>query len=69
MATSESHLTELLENICENMKDYARSVDATTGLTSYIRLSSRAGKAVRIGGNIQIGSDGQKSLKFAVSQL
>ncbi|KAI0207662.1 Canopy-like protein 2 [Lamellibrachia satsuma] len=68
LATSEAHLTELLENICENMKNYARSVDNVSGQTTYIRTSSRNGKGIRLS-NVQISGDTHKSLKFACEGL
>ncbi|KAK2176947.1 hypothetical protein NP493_628g00039 [Ridgeia piscesae] len=68
LATSEAHLTELLENICEKMNNYARSVDKISGLTTYIRTSSRTGKGIRLS-NVQISGDTHKSLKFACEGL
>ncbi|KPP60575.1 MIR-interacting saposin-like protein precursor-like [Scleropages formosus] len=69
LARSETHLTELLENVCDSMNDYALYIDPDTKEKSYKRFAPREGE----GGNFPDfkhfqfdGPDGSESLKFAV---
>ncbi|EDO43576.1 predicted protein, partial [Nematostella vectensis] len=67
-ARSEAHLTELLENTCENMKQYAESTDQSNGKKTYIRTSSRDGKPVTLS-NVSISGDVSEKLKFACENI
>lgn len=67
-ARSETHLAEVLENVCERMNNYAESTDKTTGRKSYIRTSSRNGEAVTLE-NISLSGDIAKALKFACESV
>lgn len=65
-ARSETHLTEVLEKICEKMSQYAESKDPTTGKISYIRTSSRDGSPVNLS-NVSLSGEIAEKLKRAVS--
>ncbi|XP_068123748.1 protein canopy homolog 2 isoform X2 [Hyperolius riggenbachi] len=43
---SETHLIELLERVCERMKDYGEKTDPTTHRKIYVRVLSRDGKTM-----------------------
>ncbi|XP_065839094.1 protein canopy homolog 2-like [Oscarella lobularis] len=61
-AGSETHLTELLEEVCEKMTSYALSTDQTTGRKSYVRTSSRRGEPVTLS-NISMSGETAEKLK------
>lgn len=67
-ARSEAHLTELLEEVCDRMKEYGEQMDPTTHRNIYIRVVNRNGepKDLNLEG-IRIDSDIRGTLKFAVS--
>ncbi|XP_018613407.1 protein canopy-1 isoform X2 [Scleropages formosus] len=72
LARSETHLTELLENVCDSMNDYALYIDPDTKEKSYKRFAPREGE----GGNFPDfkhfqfdGPDGSESLKFACENI
>ncbi|CAB4006928.1 Hypothetical predicted protein [Paramuricea clavata] len=67
-ARSETHLIEILENVCERMNNYAESTDKKTGRKRYIRTSSRTGEAVTLE-NISMSGDIAKALKFACESV
>ena len=69
-ARSETHLTELLEGVCNSMSDYALHEDPHTKEKSYKRFAPRSNS----GGDFPDfnnfkfdGPEGSNSLKFAVS--
>ncbi|XP_072511152.1 protein canopy homolog 2 [Notamacropus eugenii] len=69
-ARSEAHLTELLERVCEQMKEYGEQADPTTHRKNYVRVVSRDKRAnepdtegIRIDGDIRA------SLKFACESI
>lgn len=64
-ARSEAHLTELLERICEKMKEYGEKVDPSTHRKSYVRVISHDGTKLDLSG-VKIDGDVASSLKFAV---
>lgn len=64
-ARSEAHLTELLERICEKMKEYGEKADPTTQRKSYVRVISHDGTKLDLSG-VKIDGDVASSLKFAV---
>ncbi|NXJ14127.1 CNPY2 protein, partial [Odontophorus gujanensis] len=64
-ARSEAHLTELLERVCEKMKDYGEKVDPSTHRKSYVRVISHDGTKMDLSG-VKIDGDVASSLKFAV---
>ena len=67
-ARSETHLVEILENVCDRMNNYAESTNKETGRKNYIRTSSRTGEAVTLE-NISMSGDIAKSLKFACESV
>jgi hypothetical protein len=68
LARSELHLTELLDDICRHMSDYAESYSISDGTTSYIRTSSRDGSAVSLT-NVHISGEIHTRLKSACETL
>lgn len=64
-ARSEAHLTELLERVCEKMKEYGEQLDPGTQRKSYVRVLSRDGTKLDLSG-VSIDGDVASSLKFAV---
>lgn len=64
-ARSEAHLTELLERVCEKMKEYGEKVDPATHRKSYVRVISHDGTKMDLSG-VKIDGDVTSSLKFAV---
>lgn len=64
-ARSEAHLTELLERVCEKMKEYGEKVDPATRRKSYVRVISHDGTKMDLSG-VKIDGDVASSLKFAV---
>eukprot|EP00118_Oscarella_pearsei_P025569 m.308397 g.308397 ORF g.308397 m.308397 type:complete len:184 (+) comp43926_c0_seq1:33-584(+) len=61
-AGSETHLTEVLEEVCTKMNSYALSTDAATGRKSYVRTSSRNGEPVTLS-NISMSGETADRLK------
>ncbi|XP_059539242.1 protein canopy homolog 2 isoform X1 [Myotis daubentonii] len=69
-ARSEAHLTELLEEVCDRMKEYGEQMDPTTHRNIYIRVVNRNGepKDLNLEG-IRIDSDIRGTLKFACETI
>ncbi|XP_072214099.1 protein canopy homolog 2 [Excalfactoria chinensis] len=67
-ARSETHLTELLERICEKMKEYGEKVDPATQRKSYVRIVSHDGTKMDLSG-VKIDGDVASSLKFACESI
>lgn len=65
-AGSETHITELLESVCEQMQNYGETSDPQTGKKGYMRINSRAGETITIS-NVNFSSGGTQQLKAAVS--
>ncbi|KAL4624664.1 hypothetical protein GN956_G17546 [Arapaima gigas] len=72
LARSETHLTELLEEVCNSMSDYALYIDPDTKEKSYRRFAPRQSE----GGNFPDfknfqfdGPHGSDSLKFACENI
>ncbi|XP_010214956.1 PREDICTED: protein canopy homolog 2, partial [Tinamus guttatus] len=63
-ARSEAHLTELLERVCEKMKEYGEKVDPSTHRKTYVRVISHDGTKADLSG-VKIDGDVASSLKFA----
>ncbi|XP_065098013.1 protein canopy homolog 2 isoform X2 [Paramisgurnus dabryanus] len=63
-ARSESHLLELMEEVCEKMKDYGERVDPTSNRKAYVRHTSRDGTAMDLS-DLTFDSRVSSSLKFA----
>uniref|UniRef100_A0A8D0C8A6 DUF3456 domain-containing protein n=1 Tax=Salvator merianae TaxID=96440 RepID=A0A8D0C8A6_SALMN len=67
-ARSEAHLTELLEHICENMKDYGEKEDASTHRKSYVRVITHDGTKMDLS-ETKFDGDVTSSLKFACESI
>ncbi|XP_060729375.1 protein canopy-1 [Tachysurus vachellii] len=72
LARSETHLSELLEGVCNNMSEYALYEDPATKQQSYRRFAPRSSD----GGNFPdfknfkfSGPEGSESLKFACETI
>lgn len=65
-ARSEAHLTELLERVCEKMKEYGEKVDPATHRKSYVRVISHDGTKMDLS-ETKMDGDVTSRLKFAVS--
>lgn len=67
-ARSEAHLTELLEEVCDRMKEYGEQIDPSTHRKNYVRVVGRNGESSELDlQGIRIDSDISGTLKFAVS--
>lgn len=66
-AGSETHITELLENVCEQMQNYGETSDPQSGKKGYMRINSRAGETITIS-NVNFSSGGTQQLRAAVSR-
>lgn len=71
LSRSETHLSELLDEVCNSMSDYAIHVDPETQLKEYKRFAPRSSGATADFpdfNNFQFdGPDASNALKFAVS--
>ncbi|NWY74445.1 CNPY2 protein, partial [Erithacus rubecula] len=67
-ARSEAHLTELLERVCEKMKEYGEKVDPATHRKSYVRVISHDGTKMDLSG-LKFDGDVTSSLKFACESI
>lgn len=69
-ARSEAHLTELLEEVCDRMKEYGEQIDPSTHRKNYVRVVSRNGEASEPDlQGIRIDSDISGTLKFACESI
>uniref|UniRef100_A0A2K6SWA9 Canopy FGF signaling regulator 2 n=1 Tax=Saimiri boliviensis boliviensis TaxID=39432 RepID=A0A2K6SWA9_SAIBB len=69
-ARSEAHLTELLEEICDRMKEYGEQIDPSTHRKNYVRVVSRNGESSELDlQGIRIDSDISGTLKFACESI
>ncbi|XP_070536876.1 protein canopy homolog 2-like [Ptychodera flava] len=69
-ATSETHLMELLETICDKMNDYAERKDPETQKKTYIRFNNREGESEpKELTNVSISAEVSKVLKFACESI
>ena len=67
-AGSETHISELLEKVCELMQNYGETSDPKTGKKGYMRINSRAGETITIS-NVNFSSGGTQQLRAAVSDI
>lgn len=67
-ARSEGHLLELMEGVCEKMKDYGESSDPVTNRKSYVRFTARDG-ASEVVSNVSYDSRVASGLKFACETI
>ncbi|XP_005903494.2 protein canopy homolog 2 [Bos mutus] len=69
-ARSEAHLTELLEEVCDRMKEYGEQIDPSTHRKNYVRVVGRNGKSSELDlQGIRIDSDISGTLKFACESI
>ncbi|XP_031205920.1 protein canopy homolog 2 isoform X2 [Mastomys coucha] len=69
-ARSEAHLTELLEEVCDRMKEYGEQIDPSTHRKNYVRVVSRNGESSDLDlQGIRIDSDISGTLKFACESI
>ncbi|KAJ8412223.1 hypothetical protein AAFF_G00144900 [Aldrovandia affinis] len=64
LARSEGHLLEVMEEICEKMKDYGERIDPSSNRKTYVRVTSRDGKAMDLS-ETTLDSQVTASLKYA----
>ncbi|XP_071991193.1 protein canopy homolog 2 isoform X1 [Engystomops pustulosus] len=67
-ARTEAHLMELLEHVCENMKDYGEKIDPDTHRKTYVRVLSRDGKNMDAS-NTNIDREALSDLKFTCERI
>ncbi|XP_060766555.1 protein canopy homolog 2 isoform X2 [Neoarius graeffei] len=67
-ARSEGHLLELMEGVCEKMKDYGETLDPATNRKTYTRFMAREGSPADIT-NVSYDSRVTASLKFACEMI
>ncbi|XP_019369920.1 PREDICTED: protein canopy homolog 2 [Gavialis gangeticus] len=67
-ARSEAHLTELLERVCEKMKEYGEKTDPVTQRKAYVRILSHDGTKMDLS-EVKIDGDVVSSLKFACESI
>nr|XP_048688041.1 protein canopy homolog 2 isoform X3 [Caretta caretta]XP_048688042.1 protein canopy homolog 2 isoform X3 [Caretta caretta] len=67
-ARSEAHLTELLERVCEKMKEYGEKVDPSTHRKSYVRVISHDGTKMDLS-ETKMDGDVTSRLKFACESI
>ncbi|XP_056653885.1 protein canopy homolog 2 isoform X2 [Monodelphis domestica] len=71
-ARSEAHLTEVLERVCEQMKEYGEQADPATHRKHYVRVASRRTSSAQPEPQpegIRIDGDIRASLKFACESI
>ena len=64
-AGSEAHMLELMETVCDAMKEYGTTVDPETGRKGYTRLNTRPGETLTLS-NVNLSSGGTEELTSAV---
>ncbi|KAK2821676.1 hypothetical protein Q7C36_021019 [Tachysurus vachellii] len=67
-ARSEGHLLELMEGVCEKMKDYGETLDPVTKRKKYVRFTARDGTSEEVS-NVSYDSRVVSSLKFACETI
>ncbi|KAJ8036327.1 Protein canopy-like 1 [Holothuria leucospilota] len=63
-AGSETHLHDLVEDICEKMTDYAKKTDPETSQVSYVRFQARGDEPIELE-HVTIDAETGKKLKIA----
>ncbi|XP_054750443.2 protein canopy homolog 2-like [Lytechinus pictus] len=67
-AGSEAHLTEVMENVCDKMTDYAERIDPETNEKTYVRYQARNGEDMELT-NVSINVVTGKILKVACENI
>ncbi|KAI5093253.1 protein canopy-like 2 precursor [Silurus meridionalis] len=65
---SEGHLLELMEGVCEKMKDYGESLDPATNRKTYVRFMAREGASEDVS-NVSYDSRVSAGLKYACESI
>ncbi|EGV97560.1 Protein canopy-like 2 [Cricetulus griseus] len=65
-ARSEAHLTELLEEVCDRMKEYGEQIDPSTHRKNYVHVVGRRIQCIQ---GIRIDSDISGTLKLACESI
>ncbi|XP_036387394.1 protein canopy homolog 2 isoform X1 [Megalops cyprinoides] len=68
LARSEGHLLELMEEVCEKMKDYGERTDPSSNRNIYVRVTSRDGKVMDLS-ETTLDSRVTSSLKYACETI
>ncbi|CAL8338409.1 unnamed protein product [Lota lota] len=68
LARSEGNLLELMEDVCERMKDYGERVDPSSSRKTYVRVASRNGEPMDLS-EAKLDSTVTSSLKFACEMI
>ncbi|KAM9320594.1 protein canopy homolog 2 [Gastrophryne carolinensis] len=67
-ARSETHLMDLLERVCENMRGYGEKTDPDTYRKTYVRVLSRDGKKLEAS-DTNLDNDAISKLKLTCEQI
>ena len=67
-ARSETHLTEVSENLCSGVNNYAQSKDKDTGRVKFVRTNSRDGEAITLE-NVSLSGDISDKLRFTCENI
>ncbi len=67
-ARSETHLTEVSENLCSQMNKYAQSKDKETGALKFVRTDSRDGEPVTLE-NVSLSGDFSNKLRYVCDNI
>ena len=59
-------MIELMEGVCDKMRDYGTTMDPSTGRKGYTRINTRPGETLTIS-NVNLSSGGSEELTSAVS--
>lgn len=68
LARSEGHLLEIMDEVCEKMKDYGERIDPSTNRKTYERVTSRDGTSMDLS-ETTLDSRVTSSLKFACETI
>ncbi|KAG7280496.1 hypothetical protein CRUP_022025 [Coryphaenoides rupestris] len=68
LARSEGNLLELMENVCERMKDYGERMEPSSSRKTYVRVVSRNGEAMDLS-EAKLDSTVTSSLKYACETI
>ncbi|KAG7477350.1 hypothetical protein MATL_G00068640 [Megalops atlanticus] len=68
LGRSEGHLLELMEEVCEKMKDYGERTDPSSNRKIYVRVTSRDGKVMDLS-ETTLDSRVTSSLKYACETI
>ena len=61
-------MIELMETVCDKMRDYGTTTDPETGRKGYTRINTRPGESLTIS-NVNLSSGGSEELTNAVCHV